>query len=56
MIINMIGAEAERIAINTPIQGTAADLIKMAMINIHARLKRDGYKTPCCYRYMMTCL
>ncbi len=42
---NMIKAEAERIAINTPIQGTAADLIKMAMINIHARLKREGFKT-----------
>jgi len=42
---NMIKAEAERIAINTPIQGTAADLIKMAMINIDARLKREGFKT-----------
>ena len=29
---------AERIAINTPIQGSAADLIKMAMINIHQAL------------------
>jgi DNA polymerase-1 len=42
---NMIRSEAERIAINTPIQGTAADLIKMAMINIHTKLKREGYKT-----------
>jgi len=40
-----IKAEAERIAINTPIQGTAADLIKIAMINIHSRLKREGYKS-----------
>ena len=30
---------AERIALNTPIQGTAADLIKLAMISVHNALK-----------------
>ena len=32
---------AERTALNSPLQGTAADLIKMAMISIHARLKKE---------------
>ncbi len=40
-----IRAEAERMAINTPIQGTAADLIKKAMIQIHERLEREHFKT-----------
>jgi len=40
-----IRAEAERMAINTPIQGTAADLIKKAMIHIHRRLKRENLRT-----------
>jgi DNA polymerase-1 len=38
-------SEAERAAINTPIQGTAADLIKMAMITIAERLKKEDLRT-----------
>lgn len=33
---------AERNAVNSPIQGTAADIIKMAMVTIHRRLKDEG--------------
>ena len=36
---------AERTAINTVIQGSAADLIKMAMIKIDERLRKDGLKS-----------
>jgi len=40
-----IRSEAERMAINTPIQGTAADLIKKAMINIHNRLGEESFRS-----------
>ena len=36
---------AERNAVNAPIQGTAADVIKIAMVRIADRLKREGLKT-----------
>lgn len=39
-----IRAAAERLAINTPLQGTAADLIKMAMIQVDAYLKNHPEK------------
>jgi len=40
-----IRQQTERMAINTPIQGTAADLIKIAMINIWNGLKKQRLKT-----------
>jgi DNA polymerase-1 len=36
---------AERTAVNTPLQGTAADLIKLAMIKIDGALSEGGYRT-----------
>ena len=36
---------AERNAINAPIQGTAADIIKVAMIRIHQRFKAEGIRS-----------
>jgi len=36
---------AERNAINSPIQGTAADMIKLAMINIHREFQKNNFKS-----------
>jgi len=41
----VVRALAERIALNTPIQGTAADIIKIAMVRVFDRLRREGMKT-----------
>jgi DNA polymerase-1 len=40
----MVRQAAERTAINTPIQGSAADLIKVAMIRIDEALAREGFQ------------
>jgi DNA polymerase-1 len=36
---------AERMAINMPIQGTAADIMKIAMVRVHERLRDEAYAT-----------
>lgn len=40
--VKMLG---ERLAMNTPIQGTAADIIKIAMVNVWNRLNKEGLKS-----------
>ena len=40
-----VRALAERNAVNAPIQGTAADIIKMAMINLSRRLEQEGMRS-----------
>lgn len=41
----VVRGHSERNAVNAPIQGSAADIIKLAMIKIHKRLKEEGFKS-----------
>ncbi len=42
---SVVRGYAERNAVNAPIQGSAADIIKVAMINIHKRMKAAGVRS-----------
>lgn len=39
-----VRAFGERVALNAPIQGSSADIIKLAMVNVFRRLRREGLK------------
>jgi DNA polymerase-1 len=41
---------AERMALNAPIQGSAADIIKLAMLGVHRALREAGCARGCCCR------
>ena len=41
----MVQAFGERVAMNTPIQGSSADIIKLAMVNTDKRLEKEGLKS-----------
>ena len=34
----------KRVALNMPVQGTAADIMKLAMVRVHDRLRREGLR------------
>ena len=41
----MLRKASERIAINMPVQGTAADIIKIAMVSVYNELKASGLRS-----------
>lgn len=45
----------KRAAMNTPVQGTAADIIKLAMVRVDEALRREGLKSRLICRCMTNC-
>lgn len=42
---HVVKGQAERIAVNAPVQGSAADVIKVAMVEIHQMLQKEDFRT-----------
>ncbi len=42
----MVRSGGERMALNTPIQGSAADILKKAMVDLHREMTKRGPITP----------
>lgn len=51
---HMMRAFGERVARNMPIQGTAADIIKIAMIKVDERMKKEGLQARLICRCTMS--
>ena len=49
----VVRGAAERNAVNAPVQGSAADIIKLAMIKIHENIQKNNFKSRMLFKFMM---